>query len=340
MTDTIDLDILVRATAVSPEAIPVIDIARLLHGDEAERLAVARRMGAAAQNIGFFYITNHGIPAALIEAVYAGAKDFFALPADQKAEIAIEKSACHRGYFRTGGENLDPEKQPHGDLKEGIKIGRDLPPTHPRVIAGVPLHGPNLWPSGLPGWRETMQAYYQAMEGLGRQMMQGFALALDLPADFFEPFLGEPMATLGPLHYPPQSGRITEAQIGAGAHTDYGCLTMLAQDSAGGLQVRAKDGTWIAAPPVQNSFVVNIGDMLERWSNGVFTSTLHRVVNISGQQRFSLPFFFDPDFDAEVACLPTCLPPGEAPKFAPTTAGLHLLEKINVSFSYHKNKAS
>jgi isopenicillin N synthase-like dioxygenase len=338
MMDTIELEFSVRAQAVSPDTIPLINIAPLLHGDETGRRAVAKRIGAAARDIGFFYITHHGIPASLIDAVYARAKEFFALPAAQKAEIAIEKSACHRGYFCSGGENLDPEKQPHGDFKEGIKIGRDLPLTHPRVAAGLPLHGPNLWPSGLPGWRETMQAYYSAMEALGRQMMQGFALALDLPADFFDKFLGEPMTTLGPLHYPPQTGRITEAQIGAGAHTDYGCLTMLAQDSVGGLQVRAKDGTWIEAPPVQNSFVVNIGDMMERWTNGVFTSTLHRVVNISGKERFSLPFFFDPDFDAEVVCLPTCLAAGEEPKFPATTAGNHLLEKINASFNYHKAK--
>jgi len=322
-----DIDLALRAARV--DTLPVIDMSQ----EDAHW-----QIGAAARDIGFFYIINHGVPEALIADVYARAQEFFALPAARKAEIAIEQSACHRGYFVVGGENLDPEKQKAGDLKEGIKIGRDLPLTHPRVVAGVPLHGPNLWPAGLPGWRETMQTYYDAMEALGRRMMQAFALALDLEPDFFDQYLGEPMTTLGPLHYPPQTGRITEAQIGAGAHTDYGCVTLLAQDETGGLQVRAKDGSWIEAPPVAGSFVVNIGDMMERWTNGVFTSTLHRVVNVSGRERFSLPFFFDPDYEAELVCLETCLAPGESPKFPPTTAGQHLLDKINASFTYHKDK--
>jgi isopenicillin N synthase-like dioxygenase len=322
-----DIDLALRAARV--DTLPVIDMSQ----EDAHW-----QIGAAARDIGFFYIINHGVPEALIADVYARAQEFFALPAARKAEIAIEQSACHRGYFVVGGENLDPEKQKAGDLKEGIKIGRDLPLTHPRVVAGVPLHGPNLWPAGLPGWREVMQTYYDAMEALGRRMMQEFARALDLEPGFFDQYLGEPMTTLGPLHYPPQTGRITEAQIGAGAHTDYGCVTLLAQDETGGLQVRAKDGSWIEAPPVAGSFVVNIGDMMERWTNGVFTSTLHRVVNASGRERFSLPFFFDPDYEAELVCLETCLAPGDSPKFPPTTAGQHLLDKINASFTYHKDK--
>jgi isopenicillin N synthase-like dioxygenase len=177
------------------------------------------------------------------------------------------------------------------------------------------------------------------MEGLGRKLMQAFALALGLEETYFDHWLNWPMTTLGLLHYPPQTGRITEAQIGAGAHSDYGVLTMLAQDDAGGLQVRNASGDWIDAPPVPGSFVVNIGDMMERWTNGVFTSTLHRVVNVSGQERYSLPYFFDPDFNAEVVCLETCLAPGETPKYPPTTSGQHLLDMINASFEYHKEKA-
>jgi len=205
------------------------------------------------------------------------------------------------------------------------------------VAAGTPLHGPNLWPD-LPGWRAVMEAYYAEMEALGRMLLQAFAVALGMGETFFDDWLEAPMTTLGPLHYPPQTGHITEAQIGAGAHTDYGCLTMLAQDDAGGLQVRNAAGLWIDAPPVPGSFVVNIGDMMERWTNGVFTSTLHRVINISGRERFSLPFFFDPDFSAPVECLETCLAPGATPKYPPTTAGKHLLDMINASFAYHKEK--
>jgi isopenicillin N synthase-like dioxygenase len=338
MPDTIQLDPALKAARVSLAEIPVIDIAALRDGPAAARAETVGAIGAACRDIGFFYVVNHGVDAALVARVFAEAARFFALPEAEKAEIAIEHSACHRGWFMVGGENLDPAKQKAaGDLKEGVKIGRDLGPDHPLVQAGTPLHGANQWPS-LPGWREVMQNYYDELEALGRILLGSFAEALGLHADHFDAWLNAPMTTLGPLHYPPQRGHITEAQIGAGAHTDYGCLTMLAQDDAGGLQVRNAAGRWIDAPPVPGSFVVNIGDMMERWTNGVFTSTLHRVVNISGRERYSLPYFFDPDFSTPVACLATCLKPGEAPKYPPTTAGQHLLDMINASFAYHKEK--
>lgn len=338
MPDTIQLAPALRGVKVSRDEIPVIDFAPFLHGDDAARLAVVGRIGAACRDIGFFYVVNHGVPEALVAQVYAQAKRFFALPEEEKAKIAIEKSSCHRGWFRLGAENLDPERQTlDGDLKEGIKIGRDLSPAHPKVLAGTPLHGPNQWPA-LPGWREVMQEYYDRLVGLGKELLHALALALGLEERYFDGWLDTPMTTLGPLHYPPQRGQITEAQIGAGAHTDYGCLTLLSQDASGGLQARSAAGVWLDAPPIAGSFVVNIGDMMERWTNGVFTSTPHRVINTSGQERFSLPFFFDPDFSAPVACIPTCLAPGETAKYPPTTAGQHLLDKINASFAYHRER--
>jgi isopenicillin N synthase-like dioxygenase len=338
MMDAVQLDPGLVPARVAGAKIPVVDFAPFLCGDAAARAAVAAQIGAACREIGFFYVVNHGVSEALVANTFAAAKRFFALPEEEKRKIDIERSACHRGWFRVGGENLDPAKQiSSGDLKEGVKIGRDLDQAHPLVVAGTPLHGPNQWPD-LAGWRETMEAYYGAMEALGRELLHAFALALGVAEGYFDGWLTAPMTTLGPLHYPPQSGRITEAQLGAGAHSDYGCLTMLAQDDAGGLQVRNAAGVWIDAPPLAGSFVVNIGDMMERWTNGVFTSTLHRVINVSGRERYSLPFFFDPDFAAPVRCIETCLAPGEAPRFAETTAGRHLLDMINASFAYHKDK--
>src|SRR5579862_58817 len=189
------------------DQIPVIDFGPFLKGSPAERKAVARKIAEACRNIGFFYLTGHGIPAAMVEGVFAEAKRFFAQPSDAKQKIAIEKSACHRGYFALGGENLDPEKQREtGDFKEGLKIGRDLSPDHPLVKAGTPLHGPNQWPDNLPGWKAVMQGYYDALVKLGREIMHAFALALELPETHFDRWLTGPMATLGPLHYPPQQG--------------------------------------------------------------------------------------------------------------------------------------
>ena len=338
MSHTIELDFSLRAARL--DAVPVIDISPLRRGPGQAvpgKAAMVEAIGRACREIGFFYAVGHGVPQAQIDAVYAQARRFFDLPEALKGQIAIERSSCHRGWFRLGSENLDPAKQDAGDFKEGLKIGRDLAPDHERVRAGLPLHGPNQWPD-LPGWRDVMQAYYDEMVELGRRVIGGFALALGLDEAFFEPLLGITMTTLAPLHYPPQTGRITERQIGAGAHTDYGCLTLLHQDAAGGLQVRRRDGVWLDAPPLPGSFVVNIGDMMERWSNGVFRSTPHRVVNVSGADRYALPFFFDPDFHAPVECLPTCLVEGQAPRFRPTTAGVHMLEKIAESFAYTRGK--
>lgn len=326
-----------RSQSLPLSAIPVIDVAALQAGDLAARQATAEQIVTACREVGFFYVKNHGISEQQVATTFAAARQFFALPSARKQAIAIEQSPCHRGYFALGGENLDPlRQQGAGDLKEGIKIGRDLPPDHPRVQAGTPLHGPNQWPSDWPGWRETMQDYYMACQQLGLRLMRALALALDLPEHYFDAYLREPMATLGPLHYPPQSGSITEAQIGAGAHTDFGCLTLLAQDTSGGLQIRNLAGEWLDAPPIPGTLVVNIGDMLARWTNDQLRSTLHRVINRSGGERYSLPFFYDPEFDTPLACLETCTGSDNPPRYPPTTAGQYLLDRINETFAYHR----
>jgi isopenicillin N synthase-like dioxygenase len=181
-----------------------------------------------------------------------------------------------------------------------------------------------------------MQAYYAALSGLGREIMHAFALALELPENYFDTWLTGPMATAGPLHYPPQGGRITAARIGAGAHTDFGCLTILAQDPVGGLQVRNSAGTWIDAPYIAGSFVVNIGDMMARWTNDLVCSTLHRVINTSGRDRYSIPFFFDPDFDADLTVLHTCTGPERPARYPSTTGGQYLIDRINATFDYRQ----
>jgi isopenicillin N synthase-like dioxygenase len=329
------LDPALLGARVPRDRLPVIDLGPFLAGDAEARRDVALSIGAACRDIGFFYVVDHGVPADLRARAFAEAERFFALPLERKLEIDIERSACHRGYFEVGGENLDPRRQrAAGDLKEGIKIGQDLPPDHPLVAAGTPLHGPNQWPRDLPGFRETMEAYFAALSDLGRQMLAALALALEMPEDTFARYLDLPMATLGPLHYPPQTGTITEERLGAGAHTDFGCVTLLAQDPTGGLQVRNAAGDWIDAPYVPDSFVVNIGDMMARWTNDIFASTPHRVINASGRERYSLPFFFDPSHDADVTCLPTCCGPDRPAKYPPTTGLKHLMQRIDETFAY------
>ena len=319
------------------ESIPVVDFEPFLKGDLAARRQVAATIGRACREVGFFYVKNHGVPAELIERTRAEMKRFFDQPMDAKLRISVKRSKNHRGYFGWGEENLDPAKQKiAGDLKEGVNIGRDLGPEDPDVMAGTPLHGPNQWPDGLPGWREQMSRHYTVMQALGARILAAFALALELPETYFDPMIRKPMTTLRLLHYPPQQGQITEAQLGCGAHTDFGCFTMLWQDEVGGLQVRNGAGEWVDATPMPGTFVLNVGDMMARWTNDRFASTFHRVINASGRERYSMPYFFDPDFRADVSCLPTCLAPGETPRYPPTTGGQHLLDMIDATFEYRQ----
>ena len=310
--------------------IPAIDMAGFLDGSD--RRGVADRIGKACREVGFLYLTNHGIPSTLVDGAMAEARRFFALPDARKMAIHIAKSPAHRGYFPFFGENNDPQNA--RDLKEGFDLARDLPADDPRVRAGKPLHGPNVWPHGLPGFRETIETYYAALMRLAGQLMEAFALSLDLPQSYFHPMLDEAMGALRLLHYPPQPPVAESGIVGTGSHTDYGCLTILAQDEVGGLQVRNSAGEWVAAPPVPGAFVVNIGDQMARWTNDVFAATLHRVINTSGRERYSMPFFFEPNYDALIRCLDTCRSPGHPAKYADVVAGEYLVSRFNDTFSY------
>lgn len=295
----------------------------------------AAELDRQCRESGFFYLANHAIDKEL-EAAFAAAQDFFALPPHKKQEIAIEHSACHRGWFHLGGEILDGQTHPEGDYKEGIKIGRDLAATHPRVKAGIPLHGANQY-ADLDGWRTTMDRCYAACETVSRNLMAALAEALALPPTYFDSVLCEPMATLAPLYYPPLPQNTQK--ISAGAHTDFGCLTLLAQKDIGGLEICGADDIWRAVPPLNNMLVVNIGDMLERWTAGRYRSTRHRVQNKSGCDRYSIAYFFDPDPDADLSPLPNCVANYSDPKNENSgqTALEHLLHKIETSFAYRNS---
>jgi isopenicillin N synthase-like dioxygenase len=327
-----------RAERIPVEQIPVVDFTPFRTGDSEQRKQAALELAGAFRNVGFAYLTGHGVSQELIDRTFAEAGRFFALPRERKAEVAVEKSSCDRGWFDIGMENLDPDKQEEGDLKEGYRIGNDLPPDHPLVRRGLPFHGPNQWPTDVPGFRETMEAYFAAVHGLAREVTHAIAIALELPEEYFDAWFTTPMVIMSPLHYPPQGaadgGEISEARIGAGAHSDYGCLALLAQDDRGGLQVRNAAGQWIDAKPITGAFVVNVGDMLARWTNDLFPPTLHRVINTSGAERQSIPFFYDPNHDAPVEVIPTVLREGEEPRYPPTTSMAHLQERFGATLPY------
>lgn len=273
--------------------IPVIDIAPLLSGRNPEDTAAA--IGAACREHGFFYITGHGIDPALQHRLQAFSREFFALPEAQKMKIAMKYGGrAWRGYFPVGGELTSGRP----DRKEGLYFGEELENDHPKVLAGTPMHGRNLFPQVPVGFDAVVLDYMKAITGLGHRLMEAFSLALGLDASFFRThFTADPLTLFRIFHYPPQ--RSDENDWGVGEHTDYGLLTILKQDDAGGLQVWSNGG-WIDAPPVEGAFVVNIGDMLEKMTGGLFRSTPHRVRNVSGKERYSFPFFFDPGWDVAI----------------------------------------
>ena len=322
-------------TARMTSALPIIDFGDFSKSLEC-RQKIATHIDAACRADGFFFIENHGVDHAVIDAAFAESKKFFNLPTAEKSKIAIENSPCHRGWFGRGGEVLDAVLQPQGDMKEGLKIGRDLPPSHRRVREQLPLHGPNQWPKNNPQFKSAMQECYAAFEKLAHELMQVFALALGLPQEHFESVLTLPMATLAPLRYPPLP-KITDTSLSAGAHTDFGCLTLLAQRDVAGLEIAAPNGDWQKIPADTERLVVNIGDMLARWTNDRYRSTRHRVVNRTKKTRHSLAYFFDPDPHADLTPLPGCITPDASPHYPPATCLSHLLEKIDASFAYRQS---
>lgn len=320
------------ARRVAGDALPVIDVSGLSSSEPANRKAVGAALRAACEDTGFFYCAGHGIPQGLIDAVFAETRGFFDQPEAIKLQYEKSKaSKANRGYEILGGQVLEAGAPP--DRKEGYYIGLELPEDDPRVVAGRFNRGPNVWPADLPGFRPTMSAYFQAMRTLAETLMNGIALSLDLPEDYFEDYKRDPIATLRLLHYPPQREDAAPNEKGAGAHSDWGALTLLLQDEVGGLQVFDKNSDeWIHADPIPGTFVVNIGDALAHWTNDLYKSTLHRVVNTSGRERYSVPYFYDGEADYEVVCLPTCLKPGEEPKYAPITVEGHLMNMFRKTY--------
>ena len=231
-----------------------------------------------------------------------------------------------RGYEAIGAQTLDATARP--DLKESFYCGRDYADDHPYVVRGHHSYGHNQWPAGLPGMAETCAAYVDAMQALCLRLMQLIALSLALPEGYFDHTHDNPMLTLRMLRYPPQPEDADDRTFGAGAHTDWGAITVLAQDSLGGLEVQMPDGAWVEARPMEGCFVVNLGDMIPRWTNGRYHSNPHRVRNVgsAGAPRHSIPFFYSPDHEARVEPVATCVPEGAEPLFAPCTVGEHLRE--------------
>ncbi|KAK4774696.1 hypothetical protein SAY86_009631 [Trapa natans] len=284
----------------------------------------------ACLDCGFFYVVNHGLSQEFMDEVFDQSRRFFTLPLREKMKLL--RNEKHRGYTPLLDELLDPDNQVHGDYKEGYYIGVEVPGDDPE--ANKPFYGPNIWPSTdiLPGWRDTMEKYHQKALDVAKSVARIIALALDLDIDFFDKpeMLGKPITTVRLLHYGGDVSNPSEGMFGAGAHSDYGLITLLATDDVLGLQIckdkNTKPQVWEYVPPIKGAFIVNLGDMLERWSNCIFKSTLHRVLG-NGQERYSIAYFVEPSHECLVECLPSCKSEENPPKFPPIKCATYLSQR-------------
>lgn len=308
------------------EQVPIVDFAPFLSGDAAGKRAVASEIGAACEGIGFFYLTHHGVPAGTTSGIFAAARQFFGLPLERRLDPATLISPAHsRGYQPVGARFYPDTVAP--DQMEAFKYQRELPADDPDLLAGDRIQQPNKWPSGLPGWRETLLDYFDAVDGVAANLLRAFALALELDESYFLGFYRKPLTQVSLLHYP--SAPTTDGLYGNRPHLDETAFTIVLQEDVPGLEVRTPSGNWVTAPPVAGSFVINIGDYMARWTNDRYRSTLHRVVNRAGTERFSIPYFAIPDFDAVIECLPTCQGPENPPKYEPLQVGPAIQRKFS-----------
>lgn len=319
------------AETVDTAQIPVIDVSGAI--DRSDIAGVAAEIHSAAVSYGFFYISNHGIDQHLIDAAFNVSRDFFALPDAKKASIAVNSD--QRGWMATGMSQLQGAKT--HDLKEVFFWGAETAADHPDILAGKPLVAINQWPSdAFPRLENELRPYYDAVCGVARKIMAAIALSLDQPEDFFSACYQAPLARGQLVYYPPSTAEDdAQERFGVAPHTDFGVLTLLLQDNSGGLQVKSKSGGWIEAPPIEGTLVCNIGDLLARWSNNRFASTVHRVINRSMAARYSVPVFFDPHTDTIIDPVDLGVSAQES-LYEPVTAGQHIAGRNRKSFSHFK----
>lgn len=328
---------------------PVIDISSFADGPQDPTQALALRVDEVCRQTGFLAITGHGVPKEVSAAALNAARRFFDLPLEKKLKVKMPYAGYPYGYAPMQAEalaaSLGNETPP--DLKESFSIG---PPDRSLIESeNSDLDfrlAANLWPTEPIDLKKVWVNYYRAMSNLAAHLMRLFAVALQLPENFFADKFDRHPSAMRAINYPAQSKPPGPGQLRAGAHTDYGSLTiLLAEPDPGGLEIYTPDGEWLAVPSVRGAFIVNIGDLLARWTNDRWVSTLHRVVSPSPDDRLrerrqSIAFFHQPNWDAEICCLSTCLAPGEKPKYAPVTSGAHLREKFRRGLPRHRQPLS
>ena len=316
-----DLDVLAAPSTLqlAVDEIPVIDLGPYLAGEPGAIDAVGRQLFKACTEVGFYFLKNHGIAQSTIDHVFAESERFHALPEHEKNKLTLDKNKI--GYFGAGTSITR-----HSELGKGAKpnlysafcMRSELAANDPDVLAGTPFRGLNQWPADLPGFRENLLAYNRALEQLARQMLPLLAQALSLPQDFFDQAFRKPLLNMQ-LNYYAHQADFDGSQYGLAPHTDRAFMTILCQAAVPGLEIGTTDGRWVVAPVLPGHLLVNTGDMLRRWTNDRFLSTPHRVINVSNAERHSIPFFFSPDLDTVIECMPSCCSTEHPAKYPPIT---------------------
>ena len=306
-------------TAPVSDRIPVLDIGPYLAGEPGARARLGRDIAKTAADTGFLVIVNHGIPQHLIDGCFAAASTFFDRP--EAFKVALKVGDLNIGYLPYGAQIVRTSKinvNTKPNLSESFYIVNDLAEDDPRILAGDPLYGLNRWPTDMPAFKAATLAYIAAMAPLADKMVSAVATALDLPPDYFDAMFEKPNTIQRLSHYPPRAS-YDDNEFSIAPHTDSGFMTLLAPSAVPGLAIRLPDGTWFDAPSIPGCFTVNGGDILRRWTNDRFLSTPYRALNVSGRERYAIPFFFDTHPDTLVTCLPSCQSGGNPPKYEPTT---------------------
>ncbi|KAG9240220.1 oxidoreductase-like protein [Calycina marina] len=334
-----------KSTETSFRSIPVIDVQSSFSGTNEDRQAIAKQIHEACTTVGFFYITGHGMEETCNATLKLAKRFFNEVPESSKEAIHIKTSKYFRGWEPASFSSVDvlETKNPAKETKEAFNWGYEagLDPTggdgkYVELDGAVPDSKANLWPSedAIPGFYQGISEYYGSTLQLCRHLCRLFALSLDLPEFFFNPMITHPGGIARLIKYKasenpqPLSFSIEDQEIGLGAHSDYECFTLLLQDSVPGLEILSPDGHWISATPIQGGIVVNVADFLMRWTNGVYKSTVHRVINRTAEERYSIPLFFSINYDEKVETLPSCISEDNPAKFPPITAGKYVLDRL------------
>ncbi|AVA22009.1 MULTISPECIES: 2OG-Fe(II) oxygenase family protein [unclassified Rhizobium] len=331
---------------MSDQNFPIFDLGAFEAAGEGEKRRLGAEVDEICRSTGFLAIANHGVDEAVIQAVWAKTHAFFDRPADVKQRAKAPYPGYPYGYLGPGTEALSKSRNidTPPDLKESFNGGPLAVPagmTDPEALGFC--YAATIWPDGPEGFADAWKAYYRSMEDLAARIMRVFATALGLDEHFFDSYVDAPISALRALNYPEQRVAPQPGQLRAGAHTDYGSLTiLLPQPGSKGLEIIAPDGQWTPVPPVPGAFVINIGDLMALWTNDRWVSTVHRVVNPPPeeggmQRRQSLAFFHQPNWFAEIACLPSCLSRGEEPKYAPVLSGPYLMGKFKSTVTAKPN---